>query len=62
MSLFFIDLQTITKLKILPFRTADIDTKVNQFSRYAEEVRRNIPDILLAAMTILYSQYKQFKY
>ncbi|CAG2123272.1 unnamed protein product [Medioppia subpectinata] len=35
--------------------------KVNQFNRHSEEVRRNIADILLATMNILYSQYKQIK-
>jgi len=49
-------------LKILPFRNADIDMKVNQLNQYAEEVRRNIPDLLLATMNILYSQYKEIKY
>ena len=54
-------LQTIIKLNVLPFRNADIDAKVNQFSRYSEEIRRNIPDILLATMNILYFQYKDLK-
>jgi len=57
-----ITLQTIIKLKILPFRNADIEMKVNQFNRYSEEIRRNIPDLLLATMNILYSQYKEIKY
>jgi len=54
-------LDTIMKLKIIPLRSADIDMKVNQFNRYSEEIRRNIADILLATMNILYSQYKQIK-
>lgn len=54
-------LQTIIKLNVLPFRNEEIDVKVNQFSRYSEEIRRNIPDILLATMNILYFQYKDFK-
>jgi hypothetical protein len=36
--------------------------KVNQFNQYTEEVQRNIPDLLLATMNILYSQYKEIKY
>lgn len=52
---------TIVKLKILPFRSSEIDMKVNQFGRYSEEVRRNIADILLATINILYSQYKEIK-
>ncbi|XP_054164411.1 nuclear pore complex protein Nup93-like [Oppia nitens] len=54
-------LDTIIKLKILPFESSDIEMKVNQFSRYSEEVRRNIADILLATMNILYPKYKELK-
>lgn len=54
-------IDTISKLNILPFRNSDIEMKVNQFNRYSEEVRRNIPDLLLATMNILYNQYKDIK-
>ncbi|KAF7493076.1 Nuclear pore complex protein Nup93 [Sarcoptes scabiei] len=54
-------LDTITKLNILPFRSSEIDAKVNTFAQYPEEIRRNIPDLLLATMDILCSQYKEIK-
>jgi len=54
-------MDTIVKLKLLPFSSAEVEIKVNEFGQYAEEIRRNIPDILLASMNILYSQYKDIK-
>lgn len=49
------------KLNIFPLRASEIDGKVNDFSHYSDEVRRNIPDLLLATMDILCSQYKEVK-
>lgn len=54
-------LDTIIKLNIFPLRAAEIDGKVNDFAHYSDEVRRNIPDLLLATMDILCSQYKEVK-
>jgi len=54
-------LQTIKKLGIVPFKMSETEQKVNLFNQYDEEVRRNIPDILLATMNIVYNQYKQIK-
>ena len=54
-------LQTITALNILPFRSVDIKLKINQFAQFSEEIRRNIPEILIATMYILYEQYKEAK-
>lgn len=51
--------QTIATLNILPFRSVDIKLKINQFAQFSEEIRRNIPEILIATMTILYEQYKE---
>lgn len=56
-----LSLQTIMKLNIFPLRASEIDGKVNDFSHYSDEVRRNIPDLLLATMDILCSQYKEVK-
>ncbi len=58
---FFFSEQTIIKLNIFPLRAAEIDGKVNDFAHYSDEVRRNIPDLLLATMDILCSQYKEVK-
>ncbi|KAG8175420.1 hypothetical protein JTE90_021117 [Oedothorax gibbosus] len=54
-------LDTIKDLKILPFDIKDVEQKVTSFSSYSEEVRRNFPDVLLATMNILYSEYKKTK-
>lgn len=51
----------ITKIKIVPFSQSEIDLMVSTFRLLTDEVRRNIPDILLASMTILVTQYKQSK-
>jgi len=52
-------LDTIVRLNILPFRNVDIKLKINQFAQLSEEIRRNIPEILIATMNILYHQYKE---
>ncbi|XP_076352512.1 nuclear pore complex protein Nup93-like [Tachypleus tridentatus] len=54
-------LDTIQKLKLLPFQTEDVEQKARAFLHYPEEVRRNLPDVLLATMNILYSEYKSRK-
>jgi len=53
--------QTVEKLKIIPLRNSEIDLKVGEFSVLPEEIRRNIAEILLATMNILYAQYKEAK-
>lgn len=55
-------LDTIQRLNILPFRHLDIKLKVSQFGQFSEEIRRNIPDLLIATMNILHAQYKEAKY
>ncbi|KAH9418444.1 Nucleoporin nup93 [Dermatophagoides pteronyssinus] len=54
-------LDTIIKLNIFPLRPSEIDGKVNDFTNYPDEIRRNIPDLLLATMDILCAQYKEIK-
>lgn len=54
-------LDTIEKLKIVPFKNAEIDLKVAEFSQLPEEIRHNIPEVLIASMNILYAQYKEAK-
>jgi len=48
-------------LKLLPFTVESVDQKVNAFRHYTDEVRRSMPEILLATMNILYTQYKNAK-
>lgn len=38
-----------------------VDTKANEFGSYAEEIRRNIPEVLVAVMSVLHAQYKKLK-
>lgn len=52
-------LDTIYKLKILPSSQSEVEAKSRSFKRYAEEIRRNISDILMATMQILYATYKE---
>ncbi|XP_054706353.1 nuclear pore complex protein Nup93-like [Uloborus diversus] len=54
-------LDTIKGLKLIPFDIQEVEQKVTAFSTYPEEVRRNFPDVLLATMNILYSEYKKTK-
>ena len=54
-------LDTIQRLNIIPVNNSDIKAKVNQFGQLAEEVRRNIPEVLMATMNILSSQYHEIK-
>jgi nuclear pore complex protein Nup93 len=54
-------LDTIQKLKIVPLQSTEVDLKVHEFGQHSEEVRRNVPDILLATMSILYAQFKEAK-
>lgn len=48
-------------LKLLPMTVEDVETKVNAFSHYSDEIRRSLPDILLATMKILLTQYNSAK-
>lgn len=52
-------LDTIQKLKLLPFALSEVEVKTREFNKYPEEIRRNIPDILLATMNMLYTTYKE---
>lgn len=52
-------LDTIQKLKLLPFTLSEVEVKARDFNKYPEEIRRNISDILLATMNMLYITYKE---
>lgn len=52
-------LDTIHKLKLLPFSLSEVEVKSREFDKYPEEIRRNIADILLATMNMLYTTYKE---
>lgn len=52
-------LEIIKQLQLLPMTTDAVEHKVNTFRNYTEEVRRCLPDVLLATMNVLHSQYKK---
>jgi len=52
-------LDTIDKVKVVPLKQSDIDYQVSGFKLLDDSIRRNVPDILLAVMTILHNQYKK---
>ena len=54
-------LDIISKVKIIPLSQNDIDTMVSTFRLLTDEVRRTIPDVLLATMNILFTNYKSTK-
>ena len=54
-------LDTLTKLKLVPMSSNEVDQRVSAFRLLGEDVRRNLPDILVAAMTALHSQYQGMK-
>lgn len=54
-------LDTIQKSRLIPFSLDELDEKVKNFQTLREEITRNMPDILLATMNILYAQYNKIK-
>lgn len=52
-------LETIAKTKLIPVTLMEVEERVNSFKRLGEEICRNIPDVLLAVMNMLYIQYKK---
>ena len=54
-------LDIVSKVKIIPLSETAIDTMVATFRLLTDEVRRTIPDVLLATMNILFTNYKESK-
>jgi nuclear pore complex protein Nup93 len=54
-------LDIVSKVKIIPLSENTIDTMVATFRLLTDEVRRTIPDVLLATMNILFTNYKELK-
>lgn len=54
-------LETIARLRFIPFAPEEVETCLSGFRMLADDVRRNIPDVLLAVMNILYKKLKQTK-
>jgi len=45
-------------LKFLPLTQEAVEQKVTAFRTYTDEIRRSLPDVLLAMMTLLLNQYR----
>ncbi|RZF45349.1 hypothetical protein LSTR_LSTR002792 [Laodelphax striatellus] len=54
-------LETIQKSHLIPLSNDEVEERVNKFPRLVEEICKIIPDIMLATMNILYSQYMQLR-
>ena len=50
-------LDTLERVRLLPLSSGQVDQTVTTFRQLGDEVRRNLPDLLLATMTALHSQY-----
>ncbi|XP_041455618.1 nuclear pore complex protein Nup93-like [Lytechinus variegatus] len=51
-------LSTIRQLQIIALSPESVDDRVHGFKQYTDEIRRSLPDVLLATMTILYTKYR----
>lgn len=45
--------ETLNKLGVLPRTSMNVETSVREFTSYSEEIKRNFPDLILVAMTII---------
>lgn len=54
-------LEVLSQLKLVPLSMTDLDICVHNFKRYGSEISKVFPDLLLATMDILYTQYKMIK-
>uniref|UniRef100_A0A1B6CIL9 Nuclear pore protein n=1 Tax=Clastoptera arizonana TaxID=38151 RepID=A0A1B6CIL9_9HEMI len=54
-------LEIIQRSRLIPLSMDEIDDKIKNFQTLNEVVARNIPDVLLATMTMLYSQFTKIK-
>lgn len=50
--------EVMRKLQLIPLSGQGVEQKVSAFRQYTDEIRRCLPDILIATMTILHSQYR----
>lgn len=50
-------LNTIRKIKLLPFSSDDVEQRISAFRNCSDEIKQCIPDIMLAVMKILHKKY-----
>ncbi|CAD5117218.1 DgyrCDS6014 [Dimorphilus gyrociliatus] len=53
--------QVLNELQILPINVDAVGQKLKLFTNYSDEIRKVIPDVLIAAMQMLLAQYKLAK-
>lgn len=51
-------LDVMQKLKLVPLGSESVEEKVAAFRQYNDEIRRSLPDVLLATMNILHTKYR----
>ncbi|XP_020602897.1 nuclear pore complex protein Nup93-like [Orbicella faveolata] len=51
-------LDVMHKLRLVPLGSESVEERVAAFRQYNDEIRRNLPDVLLATMNILYTKYR----
>lgn len=54
-------LEVLANTKLVPLSMSELEECINNFKRLGGEICKVYPDILLAAMDILYAQYKSVK-
>jgi len=54
-------LEVMQGIKLLPFAAEEVEHRVNSFKHYSDEIRRCLPDILLASMNILLSKFNNIR-
>jgi len=54
-------LDTLARVRLVPLNSQEVDQAVNTFRLLGDEVRKNIPDILLASMTALHTQFSKVR-
>lgn len=54
-------LEVLANTKLVPLSMGELEECINNFKRLGGEICKVYPDILLAAMDILYAQYKSVK-
>ncbi|KAG1675942.1 Nuclear pore complex protein Nup93 [Nymphon striatum] len=54
-------LNVMLSIQLIPFQEEEVEERVNNFRHLPDEVRRNLPDVLLATMNILYTKYTAAK-
>lgn len=53
--------EILDKIKLVPMNLQQVDSSINNFKKLSGEVAKVFPDVLLAAMDILFRKYKSLK-